>query len=43
MLAHMRGDRLKMEAGAARPGAERGPVEPDPLSRINVSLPIEMR
>ena len=41
MLAHMRRDRLKMEAGAAGPVAEGRPIEPDPLPGIDVRLPIE--
>jgi hypothetical protein len=41
MLAHIRADRLKMEAGAAGPVAQGRPVEPDPLPGIDVRLPIE--
>jgi hypothetical protein len=37
----MRGDRLKMEAGAAGPVAQGRPVEPDALPGVDVRLPIE--
>jgi hypothetical protein len=41
MLAHMRGDRQMVEAGAAGPVAVGGSVEPSALPGINIRLPIE--
>lgn len=41
MLAHVPGDRLQMEAGAAGPVAQGGPVEPDPLPGEDLGLPVE--
>ena len=43
MMAHVIADRLEMEAGAAGPVAQRRPIKPDPLARINPSLSIKRR
>ena len=37
----MIGDRLKMKAGAARPGAERRAIQDDALAGVDFGLPIE--
>ena len=41
MSAHVVGDRLEIEAAPARPVAQGGPVECDPLPGIDVGLPVE--
>jgi hypothetical protein len=38
MMAHVIADRLKMEAGAAGPVAQRRPIKPDPPARMNLGL-----
>jgi hypothetical protein len=43
MMAHVIADRLEMEAGAAGPVAQRRPIKPDPLARINLGLSIKRR
>ena len=43
MPAHVVGDGLEMEAGAAGPVAQRRPIEPDPLSRVDLGLPVKRR
>src|SRR5690606_23065270 len=43
VLAHPLGDRLEMEAGAARPVAEGGPVQRDSLAAVDVGLPVKRR
>jgi hypothetical protein len=43
MMEHAIADRLEMEAGAAGPVSQRRPIEPDPLSRVDLGLTIKRR
>lgn len=43
MAAHVVGNGLEMEAGAAGPIAQGRPIKPDPLARIDLGLTVKRR
>ena len=43
MAAHVIPDAVEMEAGAAGPVAQRRPIKPDPLARVDLGLTVDRK